>query len=115
MTNEEFQKLVLDQLADLKKEVSTIKGQNEENTGYVKTLLHRAEELDAKFDGLLHNTLSKEALVTLATKEDINNTASKESLARVEKSIDDIGADLSFLVRKAAKHDDDIRNLRKAQ
>jgi hypothetical protein len=34
-------------------------------------LMHRTEELDAKFEGLLHSTLTKDAISDLATKEDI--------------------------------------------
>lgn len=64
MTTEEFQKLVLEQL-------SAIKDQQQENSDIIKALLHRTEELDAKFDGLLHNTFTQESIAHLATKEDI--------------------------------------------
>ena len=69
-------------------------GQLRENTDYIKSLLHRTEELDAKFDGILHTTASKDAIKALDTK------------------IDRVAADMTFLVRKAAEHEDDIRNLK---
>ena len=87
LTNEEFQKLVLEQLGNLK-------GQLDETNGIVRTLLHRAEELDAKFDGVLHTT------------------ASKESAARLDTKLERIAGDVNFLVRKSVEHEDDIRNLR---
>ena len=58
-------------------DVTAIKGQQSENSNYIQALLHRSEELDAKFDGLLHNTPSKDALALLASKDDIANLDSK--------------------------------------
>lgn len=51
--------------------LDNLEGQMQENTDFVKALLHRTDELDAKFDGLLHATLTKDAISHLATKEDI--------------------------------------------
>lgn len=78
----------------LETKVDTMDGQLRENTDYIKSLLHRTEELDAKFDGILHTTASKDAIKALDTK------------------IDRVAADMTFLVRKAAEHEDDIRNLK---
>jgi len=101
MSTETFEKLVLEQLAELSKgqrelqnDVSNIKGQLEETNQITRSLLHRTEELDAKFDGLLHNT------------------ASKDSIAHLESKMERMAGDINFLVRKAAEHEDDIRNLR---
>lgn len=60
-----------DNLSKLKETVDNIKEQQDENTLLIGALMHRAEELDAKFDGVLHNTLTKDAIAGLATKEDI--------------------------------------------
>ena len=51
--------------------MSNVEGQLSENTGYIKALLHRTEELDAKFDGLLNTSVTKECLAGLADKSDI--------------------------------------------
>lgn len=51
--------------------MSNVEGQLSENTGYIKALLHRTEELDAKFDGLLNTSVTKECLAGLADKNDI--------------------------------------------
>lgn len=47
----------------------------------VKALLHRTEEIDTKFDGLLHTAITKDALSNLATKEDIANLNNKFNTA----------------------------------
>lgn len=120
MSNEEFQKIVVEQLSVINNELSTVrselstvkselsavrselsavKGQLDENTQIIKVLMHRTEELDAKFDGLLHTAATKDAIAKLATKEDL----------------DAIAEDVSFLVRKAAEHDSAIRKLRRAE
>jgi len=60
----EGQKQILNRLDNLE-------GQVRENTDVIKALLHRTGELDAKFDGLLHTTLTKDAISHLASKDDI--------------------------------------------
>lgn len=55
----------------LETKVDAMDGQLRENTDYIKSLLHRTEELDAKFDGVLHNTASKDAVARVETKIDI--------------------------------------------
>lgn len=58
-------------LSELKETVEKITEQQNENTLLIGALMHLTEELDAKFDGVLHNTLTKDAIADLATKEDI--------------------------------------------
>lgn len=53
--------------------LDNIEGQVKESNGFIQALLHRTDELDAKFDGLLHATLTKDAISHLATKEDISS------------------------------------------
>lgn len=62
---------ILQEIQTLKEGQRNIETQLNENTLIIKALMHRTEELDAKFDGLLHNTVTKETLGRLATKEDI--------------------------------------------
>lgn len=64
MTNEEFQTLLLSEISGLKEQLS-------ETNGIVKALIHRTEELDAKYDCLLNTTASKEAIDRIETKIDI--------------------------------------------
>lgn len=90
VTNEEFQKLVL-------QELSAIKAQQRENTDVINALVHNIEVANAKIDGLTLNTATKNAVI------------------RLDKNIDRLATDISFLVRKAAEHDDDIRELRHAK
>ncbi|BBB91601.1 MAG TPA: hypothetical protein PKA28_13550 [Methylomusa anaerophila] len=139
MTNEEFQKQVLDQLGKIStrldrmdtrldsmdtrldavdnrldsmdtrldaidsrldtvdNRLDNLEGQQTENNRFIQVLLHRTEELDAKFDGLLHTT------------------ATKEALNRLEVKIDRIAGDVSFLARKSFEHADDIRELKRAR
>jgi hypothetical protein len=68
--------------------------------------LHRTDELDAKYDGLLHTTATKEAIAQIEAK--LDNCATKED-------IDRLAGDVTYLVRKAAEHEDDIRALRRAK
>ena len=65
----------VDQLAEGQKQIldrlDNLEGQVRENTDFIKAVLHRTDELDAKFDGLLHTTLTKDAISHLATKDDV--------------------------------------------
>lgn len=107
MPNEELARLlrhiIQEELKPIKDEMISVKSQLDENTRIINVLLHRTEELDAKFDGLLLTTATKESIARLEAK-----MATKED-------IDRLAHDVNFLVRKAAEHDDDIRRLRKAE
>ena len=71
MTNEEFQKLVLEKFDNLE-------GQMKETNDYVRVLLHRTEELDAKYDSLLHTVATKEFV-----KETINQAIGQADVYRI--------------------------------
>lgn len=93
MTNEEFQKLVLGQFAELKSEVSSLKNdmaslksevsvvksdmstktQQDETLQIVKDIQHNSEVLNAKVDGLTVTTASQEAVADLDAKFDVLN------------------------------------------
>ncbi len=84
MTNEEFQKIMLGEFDKINKrfdsletkvdglgtKVGNLEGQVKENTQFIKSLMHRTEELDAKFDGLLNTTMTKEAIQCIEEKVD---------------------------------------------
>nr|WP_092074244.1 hypothetical protein [Dendrosporobacter quercicolus]NSL49145.1 hypothetical protein [Dendrosporobacter quercicolus DSM 1736]SDM85332.1 hypothetical protein SAMN04488502_10820 [Dendrosporobacter quercicolus] len=57
--------------AELNLRLTNVEGQIGENSAYIKAVLHRSEELDAKFDGLLNTTATQESLAVLASKRDI--------------------------------------------
>jgi len=88
MTNEEFQQLVLAKLDNLN-------GRLQENIEVTKGLVHQIEFQKAQFDNLMNVTAQIEG-----------------HMANSEKSIDRMAGDITFLVRKAAEHEDDIRNLK---
>jgi chromosome segregation ATPase len=50
-----------------------IKDQLDENTQLICALLHRTEELDAKYDGLLNNTATKDAIANIDSKLNVLN------------------------------------------
>lgn len=98
MTNEEFQQKMLTAISSMENHLSTLTerissiderlsvvekdvGQTKENTDYIKAILHRVEELDAKYDGLLTSTATSTALADIAQKTDTR-------LVRMEKKID---------------------------
>jgi hypothetical protein len=51
--------------------LESIEVQQRENTDIVKALIHRTDELDAKFDGLLLTTATKESIDQIDKKLDI--------------------------------------------
>lgn len=73
-------------IQELKAVVSTLNGklelldtnaenaavQQQENTDIIKALLYNMEEFNAKLDGLILHTASKDSLQNLSTKEDIH-------------------------------------------
>jgi len=73
-------KEILGEIKSIKTEISTInhrlehiEGQQNENTDIIKAVLHRTEELDAKFDGVLHTTATKDGINRLEAKIDALN------------------------------------------
>ena len=64
-------------LSNVKSDISNIKGQLDENTQIVKGIRHNIETSNAEINGLKLNTLSKDALSHLSTKDDINKLHSK--------------------------------------
>jgi len=68
---------VKNDLSNVKIDISNIKGQLDENTQIVKGIRHNTETTNAEINGLKLNTLSKDALSHLSTKDDINKLHSK--------------------------------------
>jgi predicted nuclease with TOPRIM domain len=57
----------------LENTVSNIAGQLDENTQLIKAFMHRTDELDAKFEGLLHHTATRDSISSLDSKFDLLN------------------------------------------
>lgn len=74
-----------DDIAKLNTRMDNLEGQARENTDMIKALIHRTDELDAKFDGLLLTTATKESIAGLEA-----NMATKEDMARAEAKIDSL-------------------------
>lgn len=65
-----------------------LEGQTRENTDFIKALLHRTEELDAKLDNLILNTASKESIADLSAQFRVLN----DRLFRQEVEVDKLKA-----------------------
>ncbi|WP_158618735.1 hypothetical protein [Methylomusa anaerophila] len=69
-----------DRIGSLEGRMGNVEEQSGETNQIVKALMHRTEELDAKFDGLLHTVVTKECIAPLATREDIARIAETQEL-----------------------------------
>lgn len=78
--------------------------QQDENNRLIAALLHRTEEMDARFDALLHNTASKEMTTEISQQQHM-----------IHHRLDRIAMDVNFLVRKAAEHEADIFEFKKVK
>lgn len=94
MTNEEFQNLVLAEFKALKEDISSLKEQTNENTQIIKAIRHNQELTNAKLEGLELTT------------------AKAESVEELQKDINSMQDDLSFLIRRTVTNSDDIRKLK---
>ncbi len=90
-------------VSGLKADMAALQEQLNESTGFVKALIHRTDELDAKFDGLLSTTATKEIIQLL------------EGKMATRKGLSALTEDVNFMVRKIIDHDDAIRLLQKAE
>lgn len=61
----------------LQENIGNITGQLNENTALIHAMIHNLEMANAKIDGLVVNTVSKEVLENLANKEDIKRLDTK--------------------------------------
>jgi len=83
-----------DLLKQILSEMKDFKEQQKENTDIIKAIIHNQEVANAELEALKLNTP--------------NNAV----IAKLDNKLDRISADVTFLVRKAAEHEDDIRNLK---
>jgi multidrug efflux pump subunit AcrA (membrane-fusion protein) len=91
-------------LSSLAARLENVEGQLSETNGIVKALIHNTEELNAKYDGLL------------------NITASKEAVDRIEKKVDKLieiqvvqGESINILALRQLKTESEIEALKKAR
>ena len=85
----------------LKADIVELKNQLRENTDLTKKLAQRTDELYAKFDGLLNAVITKDTLI--------------ETENHLTQRIGRVSRDITYLVHKAADHDEDIIELRTAK
>ena len=92
MTNEEFQRLILErfdkmdqrfdrvdqQFENIKTRLGNLEGQMKETNDFVRVLLHRTEEMTAQYDSLLHTMATKEFV-----KETINEAIGQADVYRI--------------------------------
>jgi len=69
----EEQKKTNQRLGNLEGRLENLEGQVKENNSFIQALIHRTDELEAKFDGLLHTTATKDSITTLNSKFDVLN------------------------------------------
>ena len=65
---------IKEDLSLVKEDLSLVKDQQNENTQFIKAILHNTETANAEINALKLTTLSKEALSHLATKDDLGDT-----------------------------------------
>ena len=132
MSNEEFQRLVLEKLgvfdtrfdnlekrfdnmearfdnleawmSKVETRLDNLEEQMSETNGLVKALMHRTEELDAKFDGLLLKTASKDAV------ERIEETVNRIAVIQTTQ-----GESINILALRQLQTEADVATLKKAK
>ncbi len=60
-------------LGNLESRLGNLEGQVKENNSFIQALIHRTDELEAKLDGLLHTTATKDSISILNSKFDVLN------------------------------------------
>ena len=119
MDNEKFQELVIDHLAKLNQKFTAL-DQKVSNldlkvTGFdlkVTSMEQKVTDLDQK------RTEHSEILQAVRHAQETQTAQLDQinlTLARIEGCQDQMAGDISFLVRKAAEHDEHIRELRRAK
>ncbi|EAX46343.1 conserved hypothetical protein [Thermosinus carboxydivorans Nor1] len=83
MSNEEFQKLVLEQLSKINARLDNIEGQVKENTDFIGVLLHRTEEMDAQLHAL-SSTVDKLCGQVNNLENKVNNLENKVNNLEVQ-------------------------------
>ncbi len=108
---------ILSEIKSLKSEVTTINNRLERVEGRLERVEHQmVTKEDMEENTAILRALEHASQVNAAEMEGLKlSTASSESVDRIENALDRVGTDLSYLVRKAVQHDDDIRELRRAK
>lgn len=96
-------------LGSVESRLESVEGQVQENSGFIKALVHQSEYQKVQIDELVYSTARIEGKVTQGF-EDMDGR-----LVEVGKDVGAIGEDISFLARKVFSHDDVISNLRVAR
>ncbi len=70
----EEQKKTNQRLGSIEGRLENLEGQVKENNSFIQALIHRTDELEAKFDGLLHATATKDSIDILSASIETLNT-----------------------------------------
>ena len=92
------------QMGKVETRLGNLEEQMSETNGIVKALMHRTEELDAKFDGLLLKTASKEAVERI--EETVNRIAAIQATQ---------GESINILALRQLQTEADVATLKKAK
>lgn len=92
------------QMGRVETRLDNLEEQMTETNGIVKALMHRTEELDAKFDGLLLQTASKEAVERI--EETVNRIASIQTTQ---------GESINILALRQLQTESEVAALKKAK
>jgi chaperonin cofactor prefoldin len=100
MTNDEFQKLVLEELSKITTRLSSV----ETNMATKQELADGISQLDSKLDKL-----------ALITQDDVIGmlTHVKVSAEQIDERLENIEDDINYLARKSAKYGNEIGKLKK--
>jgi predicted nuclease with TOPRIM domain len=74
-------------LGNVEGRLGNVEGQVKENNGFIQALIHRTDELDAKFDGLLCTTATKDSITTLKNDLKADILTLNERLFRQESEM----------------------------
>ena len=92
------------QMGKVETRLDNLEAQMSETNGIVKALMHRTEELDAKFDGLLLQTASKEAVERI--EETVNRIAAIQATQ---------GESINILALRQLQTESEVAALKKAK
>ncbi|MDU4960302.1 MAG: hypothetical protein E6X17_06530 [Sporomusaceae bacterium] len=106
------QKQLLAEVKRINTRLESVEGKLDENIQVAKGLVSWTEEINAQVQGTGHALAKVEGKVN-QLDEKVDKLDKR--LEAVEEQQDIMRADLSFLVRKAAEHDDAMRRLKKVK
>ena len=119
MTEKELLEALLAKVTGMETEMKSMRGEmaTKDDLDEITQSLGRTEKRMTQMEGSLarmENDLGTKVAALFDAREVQNDTNEKfdSQIDKLDTKIDRIAADVTFLVRKAAEHEDDIRSLR---